>query len=302
VVGDYLFDSTINGTLDSADIATDLAIKELGVTPKILGCEYFDYYDGKANYNDSFKLAFDATYVRDLLHAAFGVSPPYRLLDAGSANGLTLPAFEKIGIDAWGIENNWYVHAQTPRKLISRNVLGDVCAMPFEDNFFDYSYETCLVYVPEHLLDKAIQELHRVTKYGLYFGSVAKDFGREVIRKYDLFDGANSVLTLKQWSEIFERNGFRLAINAPGPVAKIWEIEKAACGGETWYRSAATMRYCFYEKVPMPAQEPVQEPVPKPSRKPAKKPTSTRSRTSRGEHKPRPAEPKPAARRASARD
>src|SRR5260370_4547573 len=80
VVGDYLFDSTINGTLDSADIATDLALKELGIEPRIVNCEYFDYYDGKANYKESFKLAFDGTYVRDLIEAAFGVAPPYKLL------------------------------------------------------------------------------------------------------------------------------------------------------------------------------------------------------------------------------
>ncbi|HKR62799.1 MAG TPA: FAD-dependent oxidoreductase [Thermoanaerobaculia bacterium] len=254
VVGDYLFDSTINGTLDSADIATDLALKELGVASKILSCEYFDYYDGKATYKESFKLAFDATYVRDLLRVAFGAAPPYKLLDAGSANGLTIPAFEKIGIDAWGIENNWYVHAQTPRRLVERNLLGDVCAMPFDDDFFDYAYETCLAYVPQHLLDQAIRELWRVTKHGVFFSSVAKDFGREVIRKYDLLDGANSVMTLKEWSEIFERNGFRVATEEPGALSKIWEIERAACGGETWYRSAASMRYCFYEKVPRAAE------------------------------------------------
>jgi protoporphyrinogen oxidase/SAM-dependent methyltransferase len=249
VVGDYLFDSTINGTLDSADIATDLVLRELRVPSKILGCDYFDYYDGKTNYKESFKLAFDASYIQDLIEAAFGISPPYKLLDAGSANGMTLPAFEKVGIDAWGIENNWYVHAQTPRKLIERNLLGDVCNMPFDDDFFDFSYETCLAYVPEHLRDKAIQELCRVTKHGIFFSSVAKDFGRQVIRKYDLFYGTSSVLTMKQWSELFLRNGFRLAIDDPAAVARIWEIEKAACDGEKWYPSADSMRYCFYTKV-----------------------------------------------------
>jgi len=248
VVGDYLFDSTINGTFDSADIATDLAVRELGIAPKIVACEYFDYYDGKTNYNDSFKLAFDAYYIQDLLEAAFGVPPPYTLLDAGSANGLTLPALEKLGIDAWGIENNWYAHAQTPRKLIARNLLGDVCNMPFADDFFDFTYETCLAYVPEHLRDKAVQELLRVTKRGLFFGSVAKDFGRRVVKKYGLFEGAHSVLTMEQWSKVFLRNGFSLAIEDPAALARIWEIEKAANKGEKWYPSADKMRFCFYVK------------------------------------------------------
>ena len=250
VVGDYLFDSTINGTMDSADIATDLALKELKIPSKILGVDYFDYYDGKASYKDSFKLAFDAAYVRDLIEAAYGFTPPYRLLDAGSANGLTIPALQELGVETWGIENNWYVHAQTPRKLIERNLLGDVCNMPFEDDFFDFSYETCLAYVPEHLRDKAIQELWRVTRYGVFFGSIAKDFGRQVIRKYDLFYGMTTVSTMKEWSECFLRNGFRLAIDEPDILAKVWKIERAANGGEKWYRSAESMRYCFYTKLP----------------------------------------------------
>lgn len=250
IVGDYLFDSTINGTLDSAEIATDLALRQLHIPSQILGLDYFDYYDGKGSYKDTFKLAFDAAYVRDLIEAAYGVAPPYRLLDAGSANGLTIPALHDLGIDTWGIENNWYVHAQTPRKLIERNLLGDVCHMPFDDDFFDYSYETCLVYVPEHLRDQAIRELWRVTKHGVFFGSIASDLGRDVIKAYDLFYGTTNVPTMKQWSELFLRNGFRLAIDDPDALAKVWKIERASCGAEMWYQSAESMRYCFYSKVP----------------------------------------------------
>jgi len=36
-IGDYLFDSTINGVLDSADIATDLALRFLGIRRREVG-------------------------------------------------------------------------------------------------------------------------------------------------------------------------------------------------------------------------------------------------------------------------
>jgi hypothetical protein len=103
--------------------------------------------------------------------------------------------------------------------------------------------------VPEHLRDKAIQEICRVTRHGVFFGSIARDFGNQVVRKYDLFYGMTNVLTMKEWSEVFLRNGFRLAIEEPEALARAWKIERAACGDEKWYRSAESMRYCFYTKI-----------------------------------------------------
>ncbi|MBI3653651.1 MAG: FAD-dependent oxidoreductase [Acidobacteria bacterium] len=258
VVGDYLFDSTVNGAFDSADIATDMLIEHLKVERKSLTSEYFDYYGDspsaeKSKYEKSFAEAFDVKYVVDMIAAAWGVSPPYRLLDAGSASGLTLTAFEKMGIDAMGIENSWYIHARTPRKLRDKNILGDVCEMPFADNQFDFVYETCLAYVPEEHLDKALKELYRVAKRGVYFGSVVKDFKSKVVKKYDLFYGCQSLFTLTQWHERFRRHGFQVAEIPPAALAAIWKIEKKANSGERWYPSPESMRYCFYTKVAEPA-------------------------------------------------
>ena len=52
-------------------------------------------------------------------------------------------------VDAWGVENNEYIHAQTPTKWRSRNLSGDVRKLPFADASFDFVYETCLCYLPE---------------------------------------------------------------------------------------------------------------------------------------------------------
>ena len=71
-----------------------------------------------------------------------GAESPCKLLDCGSANGLTLKQFDKLGIEAWGIENNAYIHSKTPEELRERNLLGDVREMPFEDGSFDFLYDT----------------------------------------------------------------------------------------------------------------------------------------------------------------
>ena len=56
MVGDYLFDSTLNGVMDSADCVTDMLLSR-NLTqrrPRALGirCDYFDLYEGK-QYEDA---------------------------------------------------------------------------------------------------------------------------------------------------------------------------------------------------------------------------------------------------------
>ena len=198
VVGDYLFDSTINGVYDSADFVTDMILTQLRkkkyldfqssnypvqvgngkpganvvhtgngkpgqkddkVTPL-----YHDYYYGDVSYNEAFEedLCFNIDWTVQLIKAVWGKEPPYKVLDAGSASGLTLGVFAQAGIEAWGIENSEYIHAQTPAAWKERNILGDVRKLPFPDNHFDFVYDTCLPYVPPEDLDKAISELFRV--------------------------------------------------------------------------------------------------------------------------------------------
>ena len=56
LVGDYLFDSTLNGVMDSVDCVTDMLLSR-NLTqrrPRALGirCDYFDLYEGK-QYEDA---------------------------------------------------------------------------------------------------------------------------------------------------------------------------------------------------------------------------------------------------------
>jgi len=268
IIGDYLFDASINGVLDSADIATDLMLKYLrpptshltltssmtSITARNhragggLKKSYFDYYDGKQSYKKAFKQYFDAKYVTDLIHLVWGVSPPYRLLDAGSANGLTLRALAKGGVDTWGIENNHYIHRKTPRKLRERNLLGDVRNIPFEDDYFDFVYETCLCYVPDNEVDQAIRELFRITRYGVLFGSITIDMRGQAVEENELFYGIKTLDTLRAWSERFLRNDFQLAVTGQYVLKKVWKVEKKANEGDPWYPTRESMRYCFYTK------------------------------------------------------
>jgi phosphohistidine phosphatase SixA/SAM-dependent methyltransferase len=212
-----------------------------------LSNDYFKYYDGKQNYKHSFEKYFSAKYVVSMFEAVWGVSPPYTLLDAGSANGMTLSAFARKNIDAWGIENSPYIHRQTRRKWRSRNILGDIRELPFADKRFDFTYESCLCYVAECDVDRAIRELSRVTRQGLFFGSIVRDMGNGTDEDWeDTFYGVKALLDLQQWSRRFLANGFRTAIESRRVSNKVWNIEKQANNDDPWYPDRGSMRYCFY--------------------------------------------------------
>lgn len=210
---------------------------------------YFDNYHGLESYETSFKEYFDAAYVRDLVQIVWGTKPPYRLLDAGSASGLTLAEFCKLRIEAWGIEKNDYIHARTPRKLNRRNLLGDVRQMLFSDNFFDFTYETCLGYLPPSEIGRAIKELYRVTNRGIIFASITSDMNAELLKRRHLLSGMRTLMTLSAWAEVFIANGFNPAITDPSVLQTVWRCEQEYnAGDDDWYPNADSLRYCFYTK------------------------------------------------------
>jgi SAM-dependent methyltransferase len=255
VVGDYLIDSTLNGTFHSADYATSLLLTRLrketykDQVDKGDGAiteAYFDFYSGESSYEDAFENLFNAQYTVDLIEAVWRAKAPYKLLDCGSANGLTLEQFEALGIEAWGIENNEHIHAKTPEQWLKRNLLGDVRKSPFKDNEFDFLYVTCLSYLPEDQIDDAIRELFRICRVGVITMGVVTDLTPEVIEDYELLVGVRTHWTQWEWSEAFVRNGFRLSIADPAVLNEVWRIEQETDGN--WYPNKKTMRYCFFSK------------------------------------------------------
>ncbi len=272
VVGDYLFDSTLNGILDSADITSDLVLSHLlkkhyqpsivlpGPARRTLGPtrartsridrQYFDTYRGLGPYADTYQRFFNAAYLLDMIRLVWGAKPGYRLLDAGSASGVTLEDFSAFGVQAWGIENNKYIYAHTPDKWLKRNILGNVQQLPFPDNHFDFVYETCLCHLPASRIERAIRELCRVTKRGLIFGSITSDLDSEIIKKYDLLRGVSTLSTWWEWSEAFLDYDFDMALSTPEPLALAWQRTlQAGQGPGAWYEDDDSLRYCFYTKL-----------------------------------------------------
>lgn len=277
LTGDYLFDSTLNGLLDSADIASDMVLTQLikrryaqGLTipaaqewerkhgrpplnlpaPSLMIDRlYFDNYRGVGAYADVWHRFSDPQYYADLFKLVWNKKPK-KLLVTGSASGEFVGGLRGLGIDAYGIENNRYIHNKTPTALKDYNILGNITDMPFKDNEFDFVIETALCHVNERFTPRAIRELHRVTGAGLIFATVTSDLTSEIIDKYDLMRGVKSIASWWEWSEMFFDRGFELALEDQDMLETVWQRTlEAGRGPDGWYEDDESMRYCFYNKV-----------------------------------------------------
>src|SRR5438445_4100346 len=233
VVGDYLFDSTLNGLLDSSDAATDIIVTEMMRLRRVRSQEgealsdkidrdYFENYRGLGPYNEVWSRFTDPAYLTDLIKIVWNRTKGYKLLVAGAASGELVGALRERGIDAWGIENNKTIHAKTPKALKKYNKLGSIVDMPFKDGEFDFVFEASLCHVAEKQVARAVRELNRVVKTGLVFGSVTSDLAPALIDRYDLLRGVRKLGTWWEWSELFFSNGFELSKHRHDCTDSLW--------------------------------------------------------------------------------
>jgi len=265
VVGDYLFDSTLNGLLDSSDAATDIILTEMmrlrrtkaqdsrPLSDKI-DRDYFDNYRGLGPYHEAWKEFTDPDYLTQLIRIVWGgtkgFKKGYKLLVAGSASGELVGALRERGIDAWGIESNRVIHGRTPKAIRKFNKLGSIVDMPFKDDSFDFIFETSLCHLGDKQVARAVREFNRVVRTGLVFGSITSDMAPALIDRYDLLRGVKKLGTWWEWSELFFSNGFDLSMHRKDCTDALWAATLAANKGPgQWYADSDSLRYSFFDKL-----------------------------------------------------
>ncbi len=273
VVGDYLFDSTLNGLLDSSDMATDMILTQMmkrryetGVAKATAAMEpnpvvvpepsskidrtYFDKYRGVGPYADVWSRFSDPDYILDVIRMVWGLKGDFRMLVTGSASGELVGALRARGVKAKGVENNDYILGKTPKALRKFNLEGSVVDLPFGKGAFDIVYDTALPYVAEGRLPTAISELHRVATRGVYFAGVTSDLTSDVCDMYDLWRGVRKFATWWEWSELFFNEDFDLALDNRDVLDAVWERTLAAGKGVgAWYEDSESLRYCFFDRL-----------------------------------------------------
>lgn len=250
VVGDYLFDSTINAALDSADAASDLALDALArglarpaKPAKRIGPKYFSNYRGLGAYEKNWQHFLGAAAIKQLAARAFAVGEGFSILDAGSASGLLVAALRAENLDAWGAENNRAMHAQTPAPTVPYNRLCDMRDLPFADGRFDIVYETCLAHVPDADLADALFELRRVARQGVILGSPTAEMALALRGTFDLLSGVPRLRASWEWQELMRDAGFVPAIGDDARAALLFsDIVAAGFGPGAWFASAQSLR------------------------------------------------------------
>ena len=272
MVGDYMFDSTLNGVLDSADAATDLILADV---LKRRRARFQRKARGVVSYagaiNAALNLALeqvadlmsiDATV--DILAATWGLERGARLLHVGSGAGHMVAALRALGFDAIGVESDRAAWLATPAELREHNVHCDIAALPFEDDAFEAVIETGLCRSAPNGAEKAIAEIRRVTRRGVILGSVTTDLPIDVIERFNLLEEVRVLCSRWDWSEKLHATGFVHALFDPERLGEAWDRTEAsrASLGE-WYEDPESLLYCVYERTAAPGDPTMVEAVAK---------------------------------------
>lgn len=128
------------------------------------------------------------------------------------------------------------------------NLTGDLARLPFGDAAYDIVLEACLCQVPRTRLGAVASELRRVTRRGIFLGSVATDLALDLIERYTLLAGVETLMSRWEWSELLAAQGFNPTLIDPARLERAWQRAHAANTGlEQWCEDAEALLYCFYD-------------------------------------------------------
>jgi monoamine oxidase len=249
VTGDYIFDATLNGVLDSADAATDFIVSDVLLRRKAASEAEGDAPQrATADAIERLQELVSVDAVVDVLQVAWNLGPGARVLHVGSGAGGMVAALRERGFDAIGVEFDGLANALTPRERRAFNREADLASLPFEDFAFDAVIDTGLYRFCPQRVAQAIAEIRRVTRFGLILGSVTTDLAIDFIERFGLLYGAEILNSRWDWAEKFYSAGFTHALASPDRLDEAWAKAKAdGAGPGQWYEDAESLLYSVYE-------------------------------------------------------
>lgn len=262
IVGDYLFDSTLNGVMDSADSTTDLIVgdimrdrqarREAEQSARAATGEA-----PAARPRGSLQQFFDAPALADMLKLAWGLEKGAKILHFGSESGELVAALRALGYDAWGFEFDPTRRGGAAFGNDDRNLFGEASALPFGPGSFDFVIETGLYRTPAALLDETIAGLARVTRRGLFLGSITVDLPLDLVDRYDLLAGAQTLESRWDWADRLHARGLGHALMQSARLDQVWaRAVEAGAGAGHWVEDIEGILYCFYEPSDAKARDP----------------------------------------------
>jgi SAM-dependent methyltransferase len=250
MVGDYLFDATLNGVMDSAEVASDIILADVVRRRRELRRVNFS----KNALNEALVHIEDLMSVQsvsDILKSAWRLEPGAKVLHCGSGAGHLVGALRLRGFDAVGIECNREATVSTPAELTKHNLHGDFTHLPFEDGQFDAVIETGLYRTKQSDVKSTIAELYRVAKHGVLLGSVTTDLTIEIMERFNLLEDVEVLCSRWDWAEKLYTAGFVHALFDSSRLGEAWEkVSALGVGPDRWYSDSESLMYSVYERAP----------------------------------------------------
>lgn len=252
VVGDYMFDATLNGVLDSADAASDILVSEVLARRRALSSPAVAPSRPAVARGG----ALSGSYLAELLDIAWRIRPGHKILHVGSGSGQLVSELRALGFDATGVEPCRSAWEGTPIRLRKHNLRAYPTPLPFADDTFDVVVETGLCRIERDHLPEVLGELRRVTRRGLVLGSVTNDLPIEVIERYELLSGIKTLTSRWGWADLLQSIGFRYALTDPAVLEQAWRRSIAAgIAPSPWYEDAESLQACLFEGSARTARE-----------------------------------------------
>jgi len=254
MVGDYMFDATLNGVLDSADTGSDIILTEILKRRRAeqqrsagtIGSERPGL--AAAATERALDRYFSAPELSGMLSAAWNLKKPTRILHLGSASGRLVAQLRALNHEVVGLEWDRHAHAATPPEAVAFNLLGEATDLPFEDGSFDIVIETGLCRLPEAAIAKTIDEIRRVARRGVLLGSISLDLPIEIIERYNFLEGLRTFESRWEWAERFYAGGFCQTLLDMPRLEEVWKLAQVAGAGPGhWYEDPESLLFCFYE-------------------------------------------------------
>ncbi len=272
IVGDYLFDSTLNGVMDSADAGSDIIVGETlkrrrdlraAEVATIPAVEPTD----QPNLVEVMSQFVPADVLSDIMRMVWDLPQGARILHFGAMSGSLVGALRALGYDAHGVEHDPVLHSKTPPELADFNRLVEGRQLPFADRDFHAIIDTGLYRLPNADIDAAARELKRLTQQGLMLGSLTLDLSIDVIERYNLLKGLEFLGSRWDWSEKLYPIGFTHALLESPSLDTAWaRAQEAGAGHGHWFDDIESILYCFFA---LAEQKPVTAAAQKPAAEPA---------------------------------
>ena len=254
MVGDYLFDATVNGVMDSAEVASDIILTDVVARRRAREARAISIKSSAGALNEALEHVeelMSVQAVKDILDAAWGLEPGAKILHVGSGAGHMVAELRALGFDATGVECNREASLATPAALAEHNFCSDFAHLPFENEEFDAVIETGLYRSAPNAVETAIAELYRVTRGGVLLGSVTTDLAIDPIERFNLLEEARILCSRWDWAERFYAAGFVHALFDRSRLGEAWgKSEASGVGPSQWYEDSESLLYCVYERAP----------------------------------------------------